>query len=147
MPSLEEILQFFSNRRNTKNDNMIRIESNTEADRRKLKKLKLTLLEAMEEYIIECDKVSMAKSIKEVIDKAVEDAKRENKPISYRRLFRKELEKTEEGEIPSKIVELYKESGDSIQIDKNGICKITLKGQEIYVSDQELIHLIERLEI
>ena len=135
MPSLEEILQFFSNRRYTKNDNMIRIESNTEADRRKLKKIKLTLLEAMEEYIKECDKVSMAKSIKEVIDKAVEEAKRENKPISYRRLFRKELEKTEEGEIPSKIVELYKESGDSIQIDKNGICTCKFCGKDVYVWD------------
>ena len=139
MPSLEEILQFFSNRRNTKNDNVIRIESNTEADRRKLKKLKLTLLEAMEEFIKECDEVPMAKS--------VEEARRTSQQTSYRRFFREELEKTEEGEIPSKIVELYKESGDSIQIDKNGICKITLKGKEIYVNDQELIHLIEKLEI
>ena len=139
MPSLEDLLQFISNRKKNINANMIRIESNTEADRRKLKKLKLTLIEAMEEFIKECDEVPMAKS--------VEEARRTSQQISYRRFFREELEKTEEGEIPSRIVEIYKESGDSIQIDKNGICKISLKGKEIYVDDQDLIHLIEKLDI
>lgn len=139
MPSLEELLQFISSRKKNINANMIRIESNTEADRRKLKKLKLTLIEAMEEFIKECDQVPMAKN--------VEEARRTSQQISYRRFFREELEKTEEGEIPFQIIELYKESGDSIQIDKNGICKISLKGKEIYVTDQELIHLIEKLDI
>ncbi|MBR0427372.1 MAG: hypothetical protein IJK18_04150 [Clostridia bacterium] len=139
MPSLEELLQFISNRKKNINANMIRIESNTEADRRKLKKLKLTLIEAMEEFIKECDQVPMAKS--------VEEARRTSQQISYRRFFREELEKTENGEIPFQIIELYKESGDSIQIDKNRICKISLKGKEIYVTDQELIHLIEKLDI
>lgn len=147
MPSLEVFLQFFSNRKNTINYNRNEIEINTQADRRKLKKIKCYLFEAMNEYIEECEKVPMEKSVKEVFDRAVEEARRENKTISYRRLLRKEFEKTEEGEITSQIVELYKESGNSIQIDKNGICKITIKGKEIYVNDQELIHLIEKLEI
>ena len=142
MPSLKEFLQII-NRNNEVNSNVNYningIEINTEADRKKLKKLKRALLEAMDEFIQECNKVPMAKS--------VEEARRASEATSYRRLFREELEKTEEGELPSQIIELYENLGNSIQIDKNGVCSVCLKERKIYVDDPELIHLIEKLEI